>query len=124
MFVNCGFDAPPLVGGGVVEIGFEAPRDVDRRIIESTKEKPLGLIVVQSDAELPVHFANSLDDLSGVAHGYEVYRSVFDSSSGPCGARSLELMSAIRNIRMHRPPSQVSRQSPRAKIGRMGRRDT
>ncbi|MDP9065623.1 MAG: hypothetical protein M3O06_07155 [Pseudomonadota bacterium] len=105
MFVYGGFDAPALISRGVVEIRFEAARDVDRRIIESSKEKPFGLIVVEPNAELPVHFANSLDDLGGVAHGYEVYRSMFDSSSDPCGARGLELMSAIRNFRMHRPPS-------------------
>ena len=87
MFVNGGFDAPALIRGGVVEIGFEAPRDVDRRIIESSKEKPLGLIVVQPNAEVPIHLANSLDDLSGVAHGL---KSTVRCSTAPAAPEGRE----------------------------------
>jgi len=39
MFVDGGFNAPRLIGGGLIEIGFEAPGDVERRIVKSPKEK-------------------------------------------------------------------------------------
>jgi hypothetical protein len=52
MLVNRRLDAPSLIGGGFVKIGFEAPRDVERGIIQASKEKLLRLIEVEPDTEL------------------------------------------------------------------------
>src|SRR5271156_334605 len=68
MLLDGGFNAPRLISGGLIEIGFEAPGDVEHRVVKSPKEKLLRLIVIEPDPQLPIHLASGLDDLSGVAH--------------------------------------------------------
>jgi SAM-dependent methyltransferase len=69
VFFNRALDAALLIGGGVVEIGFEAAGDIDARIIEAAKEEAFDFSVVEADAQLTMELASHLDDLSGIAHG-------------------------------------------------------
>jgi hypothetical protein len=49
MFVDGGLDAAFLIGGGLVEVGFEATGDVEGRVIEAPKEELFGFGVVESN---------------------------------------------------------------------------
>jgi len=74
VFVDRAFDAALLICRGFVEVGFEAARDVEARIVEAAEEEPLDFGVVQANAELTAQLSGHLNHLSGIAHTRILHR--------------------------------------------------